>query len=38
MTFRSFDSLAYLCGSMGVLALLSSQNKNLYKNIATIFG
>jgi len=38
MTFRSFENLEYLCQSMGVLATLSSQNKTLYKSIATIFG
>ena len=38
MTFRSFENLDYLCQSMGVLATLSSQNQNLYKNIAAIYG
>jgi hypothetical protein len=37
MTFRSFENLEYLCLSMGVLASLSSQNKNLYKNVTAIF-
>ena len=36
MTFRSFDSLNYLCNSMGMIALLCSQEKNLYKSIASI--
>jgi hypothetical protein len=38
MTFRSFESLEYLCNCMGVLASLSSQNQNLYKNVTTIFN
>jgi hypothetical protein len=37
MTMRSFESLEYLCLSLGVLASLSSQNQNLYKNVAAIF-
>jgi hypothetical protein len=37
MTFRSFENLEYLCRSMGVLASLSSQNQNLYKNVAAVF-
>lgn len=38
MTFRSFESLDYLCRCMGVLASLSSQNQNLYKSVASLFG
>jgi hypothetical protein len=38
ITFRSFENLEYLCRSMGVLASLSSQNQNLYKNVAAIFN
>jgi hypothetical protein len=38
ITFRSFESLEYLCLSMGVLASLSSQNQNLYKNVTDIFN
>jgi hypothetical protein len=37
MTFRSFESLEYLCSCMGVLASLSSQNENPYKNVAAKF-
>jgi hypothetical protein len=37
MTFRSFESLENLCRCMGVLASLSSQNQNLYKNVTAIF-
>jgi hypothetical protein len=37
MTLRSFESLDYLCRSMGVLASLTSQNQNLYKNVSAIF-
>ncbi|HBN28959.1 MAG TPA: transposase [Clostridiaceae bacterium] len=37
MTFRSFDSLHYLCNSMGMIASLCTQEKNLYKSIASIF-
>jgi hypothetical protein len=38
MTFRSFESLEYLCLCMGVLASLSSQDQNLYKNVSAIFN
>ena len=37
MTFRSFDSLHYLCSSMGMINLLCTQEKNLYTSIASIF-
>ena len=37
MTFRSFDSLHYLCTSMGMINLLCTQDKNLYTSIASIF-
>lgn len=37
MTFRSFDSLHYLCSSMGLINLLYTQNKNLYSKIASMF-
>ena len=37
MTFRSFENLAYLCQSLGVIASLRSQGKNLYNNVASIF-
>jgi hypothetical protein len=37
MTFRSFDSLHYLCSGMGMIALLCTQGKNLYTSIASNF-
>lgn len=37
MTFRSFDSIHYLCSSMGMINLLRAKNKNLYSSIASIF-
>ena len=37
MTFRSFDSLHYLCNSMGMIASLCTQEKNLYSSISSIF-
>ena len=37
MTFRSFDSLDYICASFGMLALLRTENKNLYTSLASIF-
>jgi len=37
MTFRSFDSLDYLCISLGTLALIRSKNENLYDSVASIF-
>ena len=37
MAFRSFDSLHYLCNSMGIINLLRLQEKNLYTNITSIF-
>jgi hypothetical protein len=36
ITFRSFENLDYLCHCMGVLASLSSQNQNLFKNVTAI--
>jgi len=38
MTFRSFDSLEYLCQSMTVMALLRAQNENFYASVADIFA
>lgn len=38
MAFRSFDSLDYLCQSMSMMALLRSQNENIYKRVAAIFN
>lgn len=37
MGFRSFHGLHYLCQSLGVVASLSAQDKNLYKSVASIF-
>jgi len=37
MTFRSFDNLAYLCESMGVIESLRRQNENLYISASTVF-
>lgn len=37
MAFRSFDSLHYLCNSMGMINLLCTQEKNPYVSIASIF-
>ena len=37
MTFRSFDSIHYLCNSMGMMNLLCTKNENLYTSIASIF-
>ena len=38
MSFRSFDSLDYLCRSMSILALLHAQGENIYKSVSDIFG
>jgi len=38
MTFRSFDSLVYLCQCLTVMATLRTQNDNFYQCIADIFG
>jgi hypothetical protein len=38
MTFRSFENLIYTCSCMSVLASISSQNKNLYKKVTSIFN
>jgi len=37
MAFRSYLGLHYLCQSLGVVASLSAQDKNLYKSVASIF-
>ena len=37
MTFRSFDSMEYLCNSMSMMSLLTAQDKNLFTNVKTIF-
>lgn len=38
MTFRSFDSLVYLCQCLTVMATLRTQNDNFYQCVADIFG
>jgi hypothetical protein len=38
MTFRSFDSLDYLCQSMTVMALLRTHNDNFYASVADVFA
>ena len=37
MTFRSDSSLDFLCHSLGTIASLRAQGKNLYESIASIF-
>jgi hypothetical protein len=37
MTFRSFDGLDYLCRSLGTVATLRAQGRNLYDDVASIF-
>jgi len=37
MSFRSFDSLSYLCDSLGVVASLRSSDQNLYSSVASIY-
>jgi len=37
MVFRSWDGLDDLCDSMGTIASLRAQNKNLYESVASIF-
>lgn len=37
MSFRSFDSMSYLCNSLSMLFLLTAQNKNLYTSVKNIF-
>ncbi len=38
MTFRSFDSLVYLCQCLTVMATIRTQNENFYQSIADIFN
>jgi len=38
MTFRSPESLEYLCDSLGMIALLRMQGENLYSSAADIFN
>ena len=37
MTFRSFDSLDYLCRSLGTVASMRAQGSNLYEGVASIY-
>jgi hypothetical protein len=37
MTFRSVESLGYLCQSMGTVASLREQGKNLFESVTSIF-
>jgi len=37
MSFRSFDSIRYLCDGMGVLSLLRSNSDSLYQSVSEIF-
>jgi predicted nucleic acid-binding Zn-ribbon protein len=37
MTFRSFNSLDYLCRSLGIVASLRTQGSNLYASVASIY-
>ena len=38
MTFRSFNTLDYLCQSLTMLSQLRSRNVNIYKSVSEIFG
>jgi hypothetical protein len=38
MTFRSFDSLVYLCQCLTVMATFRIQNADFYQRVAEIFG
>lgn len=38
MTFRSFDSLDYLCQSLTVIASLRNSNENFYESVADVFS
>lgn len=38
MSFRSLDTLDYLCQSLTMLAQLYSRNVNVYKSVSDIFG
>jgi hypothetical protein len=37
MTFRSKDSIHYLCNSMGMISLARAKDENLYTSISSIF-
>jgi hypothetical protein len=38
MTFRSFENLGYICDGMGVIAVLRTQDRNLFSSVSEIFG
>jgi hypothetical protein len=38
MTFRSDDSLEYVCSCLSIIAMLRADGKNLYTSIAEFFG
>lgn len=38
MSFRSFDSLDYLCQSLTILASIKNNNSNLYESVSRIFA
>jgi hypothetical protein len=38
MTLRSFDSLGYLCNSMGMIASLRADGRNLFASVAEFFN
>ncbi len=38
MTLRSFDSLSYLCNSMGMIASLRADGRNLFASVAEFFN
>ncbi len=37
MSFRSFDSMSYLCNSMSMMSLMTAQGKNLYTSVKNVF-
>lgn len=37
MSFRSFDSINYLCNSLSMISLMTTQGKNLYTSVKTLF-
>jgi hypothetical protein len=37
MTFRSFESVEYLCNCLGILADMKMKNENLYSKVASVF-
>jgi hypothetical protein len=38
ITFRSFESLGFLCDALGVIAALRMQKRNLFAQVTDIFG